>query len=105
MKVLKIKFLRHFQPKEAIELDRFVHRLIGEPREVITRHSGQVASTMKQEHGMTVNRSVGAEEELEKYNVKLFPRMAQMIRDYQTIGSSAVLDTFCGLPHHLLLPR
>ena len=60
---------------------------------------------MKQEHGMTVNRSVGGEEEFEKYNVKLFPRMAQMIRDYQTIGSSAVLDTFCGLPHHLLLPR
>lgn len=31
--------------------------------------------------------------------------MAQMIRDYQTTGSSTVLDTFCGLPHHLLLPR
>ena len=61
-----IKFFRHFEPKEAIELDRFVHRLKGESREVITRHSGQVASTMKQEHGLMVNRSVGAEKEVEK---------------------------------------
>ena len=39
------------------------------------------------------------------YKTALFPRMAQMIRDYQTTGSTNVLDTFCGLPHHLLLPR
>ena len=52
---------RHFDPKEAIELDRFVYRLEGNTRELITRHSGQVASTMKQEHGMTVNRSVKRE--------------------------------------------
>ena len=50
---------RHFEPKEAIELDRFVHRLRGDTREVISRPSGLVASTMKQEHGMTVNRSAG----------------------------------------------
>ena len=47
---------RKFDPKETIELDRFVHSLRGDTREVINRHSGQVASTMKQEHGMTINR-------------------------------------------------
>lgn len=54
---------RHFEPKEAIELDRFVHRLMGDTRELITRHSNQVVSTMKQEHGMTVNRSGWREKE------------------------------------------
>ena len=47
---------RKFDPKETIELDRFVHSLRGDTREVINRHSGQVSSTMKQEHGMTINR-------------------------------------------------
>ena len=55
------RIFRHFDPKEAIELDRFVHRLEGNTKELITRRSGQVASTMKQEHGMTVNRSVKRE--------------------------------------------
>ena len=78
---------RNFDPKETMELDRFVHTLNGETVEVIRRSSDEVASTMKKENGMTINR------------------MAQMIQDYQNQGASPLTDTFCGLPHHMLLPR
>ena len=78
---------RNFDPKETIELDRFVHTLNGETVEEIRRSSDEVASTMKKENGMTINT------------------MAQMIQDYQNQGASPLTDTFCGLPHHMLLPR
>ena len=70
-----------------MELDRFVHTLNGETVEEIRRSSDEVASTMKEENGMTINR------------------MAEMIQDYVHQGASQLTDTFCGLPHHMLLPR
>ena len=70
-----------------IEMDRFVVTLVGERQEEIVRHSRESVSTMKDENGMTINR------------------MAQMIEDMVTSGSSDVTDSFCGLPHHMYLPK
>ena len=70
-----------------IEMDRFVVTLAGELQEEIVRQSRQSVSTMKNENGMTINR------------------MAQMIEDMVTKGRSDVTDSFCGLPHHMYLPK
>ena len=48
---------RTYNPKEAIALDRFVHRLSGEVNEVIERNSTQSAVTMK-EAGLTLKMLV-----------------------------------------------
>ena len=70
-----------------IEMDRFVVTLKGKREEEIVRQSRNSASTIKQENGMTINR------------------MAQMIEDMVTNGRSDVTDSFCGLPHHMYLPK
>ena len=70
-----------------IEMDRFVATLMGERQEEIVRQSRESVSTMKHENGMTINR------------------MAQMIEDMVTNGRSDVIDSFCGLPHHMYLPK
>ena len=70
-----------------IEMDRFVVTLVGERQEEIVRQSRESVSTMKNENGMTINR------------------MAQMIEDMVTNGRSDVTDSFCGLPHHMYLPK
>ena len=48
---------RTYNPKEAIALDRFVHKLTGKDDEVIERNSTQSAATMK-EAGITLDMSV-----------------------------------------------
>ena len=48
---------RTYDPKEAIALDRFVHKLTGNDSEVIERKSTQSALTMK-EAGITLEMSV-----------------------------------------------
>ena len=70
-----------------MEMDRFVVTLAGERQERIIRQSRESVSTMKNENGMTINR------------------MAQMIEDMVTNGRSDVTDSFCGLPHHMYLPK
>ena len=70
-----------------IEMDRFVVTLKGKREEEIVRQSRDSASTMKQENGMTINR------------------MAQMIEDMVSDTNNNVLDSFCGLPHNLYLPK
>ena len=70
-----------------IEMDRFVVTLAGDREEEILRRSRDSVSTMKNENGMTINR------------------MAQMIEDMVRSGRSDVTDSFCGLPHHMYLPK
>ena len=70
-----------------IEMDRFVATLMGERQEEIVRQSRESVSTMKHENGMTINR------------------MAQMIEDMVSDTNNNVLDSFCGLPHNLYLPK
>ena len=78
---------RSFDPSELIEMDRFVVTLEGKREELATRLSRQATSTMKDENGMTINR------------------VAQVIQDMVTNSGGQVTDSFCGLPHHLYLPR
>ena len=78
---------RSFDPSELIEMDRFVVTLEGKREELATRLSRQSTSTMKDENGMTINR------------------VAQVIQDMVTNSGGQVTDSFCGLPHHLYLPR
>ena len=80
-------YLRRNHQTELIEMDRFVVTLEGQTEEEIIRHSRESVSTMKNENGMTINR------------------MAQMIEDMVTNGRSDVTDSFCGLPHHMYLPK
>ena len=47
--------VRQYDPKEVIEMDRFVHTLNGETTETIVRTSNQAASTMKYDRIMTLN--------------------------------------------------
>ena len=68
-------------------MDRFVATLMGERQEEIVRQSRESVSTMKHENGMTINR------------------MAQMIEDMVSDTNNNVLDSFCGLPHNLYLPK
>ena len=78
---------RNFDPTEMIEMDRFVVTLEGTREELVIRHSRQSSSTMKEENDMTINR------------------IAQLIEDMVTNSGGEVTDSFCGLPHHMFLPR
>jgi len=69
-----------------MEMDRFVTNLNGESSQEIQRRSKDNHQTMK-ESGMTVNR------------------MAEMIQRHLRRESTTETETFCGLPHHLYLPR
>ena len=84
---IAIFFLRSFYPADMIEMDRFVVTLAGDREEEILRRSRDSVSTMKNENGMTINR------------------MAQMIEDMVSDTNNNVLDSFCGLPHNLYLPK
>ena len=75
-----------------IEMDRFVVTLKGKREEEIVRQSKDSASTMKQENGMTINRMT---EELVE--------LVELSSD--TNRRTNVLDSFCGLPHNLYLPK
>ena len=50
-----ILFKRSFNPLHMIEMDRFVHTLSGNTKEIIKRRSKESSNTMK-EGGMTINR-------------------------------------------------
>ena len=71
-----------------IEMDRFVVTLQGTREEEVTRSSRDTSSTMKLENEMTVNK------------------MSRIIEDMLGSGQGGdIKGTFCGLPHHLYLPR
>ena len=55
--IISFWLYRTYNPKEAIALDRFVHKLTGKDNEVIERKSTQSALTMK-EAGITLEMSV-----------------------------------------------
>ena len=75
-----------FNPLHMIEMDRFVHTLSGNTKEIIKRRSKESSNTMK-EGGMTINRKV------------------DMIEAFQTGNSNNDIETYCGFPHNVYLPR
>ena len=68
-------------------MDRFVVTLEGTRQELIVRQSRLSSSTMKEENGMTINR------------------IAELIENMVTNSGNQVMASFCGLPHHMYLPR
>ena len=55
MALLKFSYKRTYNPREMIEMDRFVHKMSGKEIEDIKRESIASAGTMK-DTGMTINR-------------------------------------------------
>merc|ERR1719153_1708739 len=72
--------LSSYQTKDMIEMDQFAHTLSGEDTEVIERLSTKSVATMK-DIGSTINSLMDA------------------------IKHSKPTETWCGIPHNLLLPR
>ena len=98
--------LRRYNPLEMIEMDRFVSKLRGKEVEDIKRSSLLSASTMKA-HGMTMNRLTHYHDS--GNNIYVYHRMAGVMKDFlehnKNRDGRLPTETFCGLPHHLYLPR
>ena len=72
--------IKDYDPQKMVEMDRFVHTLKGETKEVVERWSNESALTMK-EKIITIKR---------------------LIHDIKAKKDST---TWCGYPHNLLIPR
>merc|ERR1712142_498929 len=83
-----------YNPKEMMEMDRFVHTLSGEETENIKRESLESASTMKH-NGITINRM----------HEMLLSFLHQNNNQGGKLDGTNSLNTFCGIPHNLYLPR
>lgn len=77
----------NYNPRDVLELDRFVYMLEGVALEKIIRQSTNTTSTLKSDKTLTVNQ------------------LAQAIKSFQKDPNNVPKSTFCGLPHHLYLPR
>merc|ERR1719342_1684040 len=75
-----LSVFRKYDKKWMIEMDRFVYNLNGEVSEVIQRQSIHSAATMKE-------------------------RQSHLKSLMENVNSHADSGTWCGFPHHMLVPK